>query len=368
MHLPLDIVRLLDDRAALIQIVASEDAGSEAAYRRARGWLADAMAEVGLNTHTDAAANLIGERPGSAAMPPIILGGQCQRGERDQHCLTGLVASLAIARALQQADVQLQHPLQLIDFFLGTPGNVRCPVGAQAWAGGLPTAALSQPDRWGSTLGAAMARWGGQPERLGQGGPPTVHAYLELYTEQQHMLAHKGAPIGVVVEGACERRAEIALQGPACPLTLLHALRAGRASAIDVELVESADTTRLAIAIRSAPQRVLEQLWSHVRRTVLALCDAANVGVEVTAMEDTPVLRPPAWIVHQVWQACRTVSVDAARLVGVDVCSGAWIGRSVPAGAIAIRQQPDGTPADNDALLGVIALSRSLLAIDKTGP
>lgn len=68
--------------------------------RAARSWLAERMVEAGLEGTVDAAANVIGRRPGRAEGPPIVIGSHLDTvqewGRFDG--IAGVLAGLEVAR------------------------------------------------------------------------------------------------------------------------------------------------------------------------------------------------------------------------------------------------------------------------------
>src|SRR5579864_3837087 len=150
--------RLLRDLEDLAKIGGDDHGGiSRIAFsladREARTRIDAEMRALGMNVITDAAGNNIGTyAPKGVQQPPIALGSHTDsvpQGGRYDGAL-GVVAALACVRALQQGDVRLRHPVEVINFTAeeATMGGT---LGSRAMAGILESSALGS------------AAWDGQP-------------------------------------------------------------------------------------------------------------------------------------------------------------------------------------------------------------
>lgn len=192
-------------------------------YRRAREWLAEQFEEAGLMVTMDAAANLSGRlegtRPGA---PAIVLGSHTDSvpaGGRFDGTL-GVMAALAVARALRDGGVRLAHPLEIVDFLAEEPSDygVSC-VGSRAMAGALTQAMLDARNPAGETLAEGIRRMGGRPEHIAEGrplrDPAELAAFMELHIEQGPVLDAEDVPVGVVTGIVGIRRSDVRFVGRA---------------------------------------------------------------------------------------------------------------------------------------------------------
>lgn len=164
----------------------------------ARRWVVAKMEEAGLEVRVDTAGNLLGRRPGTADLPPILLGSHIdtvpQGGAFDGSL--GSLAALEVAWTLQDRGLRTRHPVEVV-IFQNEEGGL---VGSEALVGELSRDALDRESQSGKTLGEGIAFLGGDPERLSEAArkPGDVAAYLELHIEQGAVLEESGTDIGVV--------------------------------------------------------------------------------------------------------------------------------------------------------------------------
>jgi beta-ureidopropionase / N-carbamoyl-L-amino-acid hydrolase len=188
---------------------------------RGRARLGEWFAEAGLEVSLDAAANLIGRRPGSdETLPPIMVGSHCDTvadGGRFDG-IAGVLAGLEIANTLADKGIELRHPFEVVDFLAEEPSEygMSC-VGSRLMGGRLsrPDLAMSEPG--GETLEAAITRLGGNPAALVSAvrGPGSVAAYLELHIEQGRVLENRNLDVGVVTGIVGITRYNLILEGRA---------------------------------------------------------------------------------------------------------------------------------------------------------
>ena len=188
-------------------------------FDEGRAWLTQRMRDTGLATHVDAAGNLIGRRSGKhPARPAIIVGSHSDSvpsGGRFDG-MAGVVAGIAIARALGELGIELEHPLEVIDFLAEEPNEfgLSC-IGSRGITGGLTAEHLNLENPKGETLGAAVARVGGDPAQLPMMPRRDIGAAFELHIEQGPVLEREGIDIGVVTAIVGVTRLEIEFQGRA---------------------------------------------------------------------------------------------------------------------------------------------------------
>lgn len=220
---PVDAARLWDRLERMATFTRPDIPWTRRAFSdefiRGREWLKREFEDAGLVTRIDAAGNLIGRVEGSdARLAPICTGSHTDtvmNGGRFDGIL-GVLAGLEVAQSLKESGCVLRHPLEVIDFLAEEPTDhgVSC-VGSRGFVGALDSAMLAQTDASGETLGAALARVGGQAENLAQAlrARGEIAAFVELHIEQGPVLEAEGAAIGIVTHIVGIRRVSIKVHG-----------------------------------------------------------------------------------------------------------------------------------------------------------
>jgi N-carbamoyl-L-amino-acid hydrolase len=177
------------------------------------------MHATGLTTHVDAAGNLIGRLSGTnSSQPAIVVGSHSDSvpsGGRFDG-MAGVISGLAIARALGEHGIELEHPLEVIDFLAEEPNEfgLSC-IGSRGITGCLTADHLTLKNPKSETLAAAVARVGGDPAKLPMAPRRDIRAAFELHIEQGPVLEREGIDIGVVTAIVGITRLEIEFQGSA---------------------------------------------------------------------------------------------------------------------------------------------------------
>lgn len=174
------------------------------AYRASRDWVAARMAEAGLETHVDAAGNVVGRLPGrDSGLPPLLTGSHTDtvHGGGRFDGIVGVLGAIEAVRALRASGRTLERDLIVVDW-LGEEANsfgVSC-LGSRAVTGQLRPEHLDRVDESGARLGDALAGFGLDPDAALRPAwaPARVHGYVELHVEQGPLLERAGRPIGVV--------------------------------------------------------------------------------------------------------------------------------------------------------------------------
>ena len=173
-------------------------------YRASREWTRNRMEAAGLQTHPNAAGNIIGVLPGrNRSLPALMTGSHTDtvHGGGRFDGMVGVLGSIEVARRLRETGTRLDRDLVVADF-LGEESNtfgVSC-VGSRSISGFLLPEHLDRLDADGHRLGDAMRRFGLDPDQaISQAWPSgSVHSYVELHIEQGPLLERKGVSIGVV--------------------------------------------------------------------------------------------------------------------------------------------------------------------------
>jgi N-carbamoyl-L-amino-acid hydrolase len=209
MNIDPDATRLAADLAELSTFAESAQPGwtrevFSDPYRASRQWTKARMESAGLQTHIDAAGNIIGVLPGrNPSLPALLTGSHTDTvpGGGRFDGMVGVLGAIELARRLRETGTGFERDLVVIDF-LGEEANpfgLSC-LGSRALSGDLLPEHLDRLDPSGHKLGEAMAGFGLDPARaVAQAWDPSrVHAYVELHIEQGPLLERSGTQIGVV--------------------------------------------------------------------------------------------------------------------------------------------------------------------------
>ncbi|AHK05030.1 MULTISPECIES: Zn-dependent hydrolase [Rhizobium/Agrobacterium group] len=188
-------------------------------FLEGRSWIENRFREAGMSVSYDTAANLIGRLEGSEPdLPPIAIGSHSDTvpsGGRFDGIL-GVLAGLEVIRTLRERNIHTRHPIEIIDFLAEEPSEygLSC-VGSRALSGHLPEHFLPFENSQGETLGQAIARIGGQPDKLFLARRSDLAAFLELHIEQGRVLESSGTDLGIVSSIVGIVRLEIEFLGAA---------------------------------------------------------------------------------------------------------------------------------------------------------
>ena len=259
-NLPVDADRIWADVMALADITDPARPYTRrsftALFLEGRAWLTQKFAEAGLTTRIDTAGNLIGRLEGrNPALGVIAVGSHSDTvpsGGRFDG-IAGVATGLEIVRALRDADMQLEHTIEIIDFLAEEPSEygLSC-VGSRGMVGALDARMLDLTEPGGEALRDALGRVGGDPDRLAEARRDDIKAFLELHIEQGIVLESQSLDIGIVTSIVGIRRIEIVFEGEAdhagtTPLALRHdalvaaAATVGSVRRVAEELVSEAD-------------------------------------------------------------------------------------------------------------------------------
>jgi allantoate deiminase len=179
------------------------------------GWMRDA----GMEVWRDAVGNLIGRYDGSG--PGTFLLGSHLDTVRDAGRYDGplgvLIAVAAVER-LHAREERLPFAVEIVGFAdeeglrFGTTY-----LGSSVFAGCFEPRLLDVRDADGTSLADAVRDFGGDPDRLADGGRggDDVLGYGEVHIEQGPVLERRGLPVGVVSAIAGQSRIAVALRGEA---------------------------------------------------------------------------------------------------------------------------------------------------------
>jgi N-carbamoyl-L-amino-acid hydrolase len=163
----------------------------------ARAWLAERMAEAGLETTIDGIGNVIGRRPGAG--PRLLIG---SHSESQNHAgwldgALGVIYGLEVARAL---DADAGSGAIDVVSFADEEGHYGAFTGSRSFCGLLEEAEIDElANRYdGTPLREALARAGyaGRPRE--QIDPKRYRGFLEAHIEQGDYLESSNLKLGIV--------------------------------------------------------------------------------------------------------------------------------------------------------------------------
>lgn len=165
----------------------------------ARDYVIRLMREAKLDVSIDAAANIVGRRPGtSGSLKPLMIGSHIDSvphgGSYDGQ--VGAMGAIEVAQTLAEKDVRTRHPLEVIIFQNEEGGTT----GSIAITEGLDEKTLALTTNSKKTIREGIKFLGGDPEKLPAAirKKGDVTAYLELHIEQGGSLHRQNINIGVV--------------------------------------------------------------------------------------------------------------------------------------------------------------------------
>jgi beta-ureidopropionase / N-carbamoyl-L-amino-acid hydrolase len=188
-------------------------------FLEGRHWLEDKFKAAGLTTRIDAGGNLIGRLEGSdPSLGTLMIGSHSDTvpsGGRFDG-IAGVLSGLEIVRALQRAQIQLAHAIEIVDFLAEEPSEfgLSC-IGSRAMSGLLYPHMLANEDGRGRQLGPAINAVGGDVNALATSVRNDIAAYLELHIEQGIVLERSQIDLGIVTGIAGISRFEVIFLGSA---------------------------------------------------------------------------------------------------------------------------------------------------------
>jgi len=181
-------------RGGLTRLALSDD------DRRGRDWMVARMREAGLRITVDQMGNIFGERPGTAPLPPVMMGSHVDSvptgGKYDGQL--GVLCGLETIRALNDGGIRTRHPVSLV-IFTNEEGARFQPA---MIASGVMAGKIALEDAYNARDKDGL-RLVDELERIGYLGaepcvPRPFRAYLELHIEQGPFLEEAKLSVGVV--------------------------------------------------------------------------------------------------------------------------------------------------------------------------
>lgn len=165
------------------------------------------MSQAGLQVHMDAAGTLVGRKEGPRGAPSFLIGSHqdsVRNGGRYDGIMGVALGCLAVEKLMSEG-VELPYSVEVLAF--ADEEGVRFPtalMGPRALAGTFDPAILDMADIDGISLRAALAGFGGDPDRVVSlaRDPEMTLGYLEVHIEQGPVLEAEDSALGVVT-GIC---------------------------------------------------------------------------------------------------------------------------------------------------------------------
>lgn len=158
---------------------------------------------LGMDIHVDAIANIWGTLPGNGTSDkPIAVGSHLDtvpNGGKFDGAL-GVLAAKEIVQTLQENNIVLNHPLQVVSFTAEESNEFNfSTMGSRAFTGKLSADDLQGAvNSEGLRLQDAVERAGGNLAKIGSEPKTALAAFFELHIEQGRKLEKQDLPVGIV--------------------------------------------------------------------------------------------------------------------------------------------------------------------------
>ena len=179
-----------------------------------RAFTLDLFRQSGLTPRIDAAGNIYARVAGrDPALAPILIGSHVDSvtngGNFDGP--VGTFGAIEVARTLQERNVRLRHPVDVVCFQNEEGGTI----GSKVAIGAFTEAELGNVARSGRTIRDGIGLIGGDVARLAEAVKKRgdIACYIELHIEQGGLLEKAGLQIGVVEGIVGLRWTEVTITG-----------------------------------------------------------------------------------------------------------------------------------------------------------
>lgn len=292
------------------------------AMRQANDQVAAWMRAAGMNTYEDSIGNLIGAYPADRPNARVLILGSHLDSVRDAGKYDGplgVLVALACVEALHWRGVRLPFAIEVIAF--ADEEGLRFHksyLGSSVVAGRFEPAWLALTDAAGTTLGAAIRAFEGDPGALALEAkrPEAVLGYCEVHIEQGPVLESLGLPVGIVSGIAGSSRVNLRFDGMAghagtVPMEQRHdafcaaaefvlaaeALarsRPGLVATVGQIAVEPGASNvipgvaRLSLDLRHIDDAARNEAYAHLQAQAKAISAARGVALEWKVMQTNP--------------------------------------------------------------------------------
>jgi N-carbamoyl-L-amino-acid hydrolase len=402
--------RLWDTLEASARIGAISETGlARLALSEADGQMRDLFVswckDAQLDVTVDPIGNIFARRAGEASdAAPVIIGSHLDTtiyGGRFDGIL-GVLAGLEVMRALNDADIRTERPLELVSWTDEEGVRFgRSMLGSSVFAGQLGLEeALDRRDDDGATVAQALADIGYAGKRAVPGRPP--HAYLELHIEQASVLDDGGVDVGIADSSNSSWVAAIHFEGRTAhsgptAMAKRHDALAGAARAIvaidEIARQHGAGATASTSTIQVWPNRpaiipssvdlrfnashpddrILDCMQAEIAEAVAAAAAGANVTAEIIPLARFGDAGFDARVIGAVEAAAMDLGVKAMRLAAPAGHDAFVVARVAPTGMIfcpcrdGISHNPDEDVEHARVLPSVEVLAQAAVTLAAAG-
>lgn len=396
--------RLLERLEVLAGITESERPYSRVAfselYFAGREYLRQEMESAGLTVSIDAAGNLCGRlvRGNDGVVATGSHSDTVVSGGRYDGVL-GVLAGLEAVQSLAESGQTLTHDLEIIDFLAEevSPFGVSC-VGSRGLTGNLDAEILSHTDTRGETLGDAIRRAGGAPERLG-GSPlrANLRAFVELHIEQGPVLLANQRTVGIVsgIVGITRHRLDFAGQAAHAGTTPMELRRDALAAAAELIIATESNAqattglvatvgeihvhpnqtnvipaqVKVTLEIRAERAEDGEAAWSAIMAAANRAAERRNVAVHSQLLTPGHPIGLDQEVMEILEECANQLGLQPMILASGAGHDSAYMAEVFPTGMLFVPSQdglshnPAEFTADTDVLAGTKVLCHSLRAL-----
>jgi N-carbamoyl-L-amino-acid hydrolase len=373
-------------------------------FKEGRRWLGKQMEAAGLAVELDATGNLVGRRRGAKGLPPILIGSHTDTvvGGGRFDGVIGVLGGLEIARCLEDLDIELCHPLEIVDFLGEEPTDFGVStVGSRGMSGNLTPEMLAKTDASGRTLEEALIDLGGRPTNVLTEAkkPGDVAAYLEMHIEQGPVLEQQGVSLAAVTGIAGIRRCFVVIEGEfnhagTTPMALRKdALVAASQFVVDAETIicneENAVGTvgylavspnmanvvpgqaELIVEMLSIDPQTIDRIEQKLKQRAAEISGERSIPISVEPLTNAAPVQADPRLLEITTRACRETDPSALVLPSGAGHDATQIATIAPMGMIFVpsREGKSHCPEEwtdiKDIALGVRALARALVKADR---
>lgn len=406
-NLRIDSAQLIDDLQTLAGFGQTTDGRGlmrtafSPADLAARDWIDTQLAALGMRVRRDSAGNTIAEQSGRdpEALKPLAIGSHTDtvpNGGRFDGAL-GVVAALACARALRNAQATLRHPLEIINFVAEEATLSGGTTGSLLMCGRFNPAQFEQPAWDGRLVRHALSDAGIDPARWREAAraPGSLAAFIELHIEQGDVLERAGVQIGLVEGLVGIRRLKAIFVGEANHAGTTPMLSRHDALVVAAPFVQQVRDTALTLGITGTvgtfsvhpgapnviPGRVemtVELRALHTtaldRATAVLAESAAQRGGALSPLIDKAPTLCDQHLIAAIDGACESLGLSRMRLPSGAFHDAANMSVLCPSAMLfvpsvrGISHHPDENTHVDDCINGANVLLHTLLALDVALP
>lgn len=345
--------RLRQNIEALSQIGRGNDQGIyriafSDADMKARAWLSQQIAEAGLETYQDGAANLHARLGWRDDVPSVMTGSHIDSVPGGGHLdgTLGVLAGLECLRCIKEHDLDTKRPLESIAFS-DEEGRFGGIFGSSAICGHLtPENIHGAHDLDGITLTEAMDKQGlnAMDALSATRQADTIHAFVELHIEQGPILERQNLHLGAVDAVAGLFKWNVRLSGAAAhagatPMDMRqdsfqglaefsmelnriieeHGSPRSVATIGRVELLPGAanvvpNVAEFSLDVRDIDEDTLQELGDAMRRALSSIGRRRQLMFEFEVLSEIDPVKCDSRIIQMIERASRTLGINSTRM------------------------------------------------------